>query len=167
MTIKYVFNEDRPLVLKNAKDADAQRIGEALARISNANGGRMTPKVVVEAARARNHVLHKHFEWNNDVAADHYRNDQARRIINCVRIISDERPTPAFISVADKGGVTYRSLGEVLRSPELQLAVLKRAERDLDAFTVRYRELTDICDLVSTAKAKTAEMRARLENRAQ
>jgi hypothetical protein len=172
--IRYVFNEDRPLAFKNAKKANAQKIGEALSAIGNASDGRLMPREVVKAARPTNHILHKHFEWDNEVAAQHYREDQARKIISCVRVVNESESaeqgvihtSPAFFSIADANGLSYRSLAVVMNSAELQLAVLQRAERDLEAFEKRYRDLGDICDLVREARGKAAERRTSLESRA-
>jgi hypothetical protein len=41
---------------------------------------------------------------------------------------------------------------EVRRSADLQLSLLKQAERDLISFERRYRELADICVLISSAR---------------
>lgn len=168
--IRYVFNDERPLAFKNAKKADAQKIGDALTKITNEAGGRLTPKAVVHAARDPKHILHRHFEWDNAAAAEHYRQDQARCIIKCVQIVDDakdeDKPAPAYLSISDKSGVSYRPLQAVLGSTELQLAVLQRAERDLESFERRYRDLGDICDLVREARTKATERRTSLESRA-
>jgi len=166
--IRYVFNDDQPLALKNAKDADPQKIGVALSEIAAVSGGHLKPAAVVEAARAPRHVLHKHFEWKDSVAAERYREQQARQIIRSVRIVNDDdetKPQAAYLSISDKGGVSYRPLEAVINSVDLQLQVLKQAERDLDAFERRYRDLNDICDLVKIAREKAAARRSAIENR--
>lgn len=166
--IKYIFNDDRPLTFKNAKKANPQTIGDALTKIANEAGGRLLPKSVVLAARESKHPLHKHFEWDDTVAAEHYRHDQARTLITCIKIVDDKQdrePARAFLSISDKSGVSYRPLQVVMGSTELQLAVLQRAERDLEAFEKRYRDLGDICDLVREAREKAVERRTSLESR--
>lgn len=75
--IKYVFDDEQPLAFKAAAKADPQRLGEALATIQDAHGGRLEPEHVVDAARPKNSVLHKHFEWDDAAAAEAYRKDQA------------------------------------------------------------------------------------------
>lgn len=165
--IKYVFRED-PVAILNAKKADPQKIGQALAKIAEDCGGRLTPPAVVEAARNDKSPLHRHFEWDDAKAAQSYRLDQARAIIGVIRIDDDtEEPTRAFLSVKDASGVSYRTAAEVSRSLDLQLAVLKQAERDLEAFGKRYRELEDICEDVAAAREKAKTRRAALEARAQ
>lgn len=163
-TIRYVFAEEAILAFKNAKDADPQRIGEALAEIAAASDGHLTPQAAVAAARDPRHTLHPHFEWDDEVAADAYRLDQARHLIRLIRVSDDNRDVdpPAFLSVNQgKAGVSYRTIGDVLNSVTLQDAVLKAAERDLLAFETRYQRLGDICTIVREAREKVAERRQR------
>jgi hypothetical protein len=165
--IKYVFREE-PVALLNAKKADPQKIGLALEKIAADGGGRLTPPAVVDAARNPRSPLHRHFEWDDTKAAEAYRLDQARAIIGVIRIEDDAgEPTRAFLSVRDGAGTSYRTAAEVSGSVDLQLAVLKQAERDLEAFGKRYRELQDICEDVASARAKARTRREALEARAQ
>jgi hypothetical protein len=155
--IRYVFDE--PLTIKGAKDADPQVLGEALEAVSAAHKGRLTPLGVVDAARDPKSPLHPHFEWDDAVAAEAYRCDQARAIIRAVRVddAAYSEPQRAFLSVSDRDGVSYRGLLEVSRSVDLQLAVLRSAERDLAGFQRRYHGLKEVCDLVAVAEAKVSE----------
>lgn len=162
-TIRYVFAEDSVVAIKNAKVADPQRIGEALAAVAAVADGHLTPQATVEAARDPQSPLHPHFEWDDQVAADAYRLDQARHLIRLIRVSDDTRETdpPAFMSVNEgKAGTSYRTIGDVLNSVSLQDAVLKAAERDLLAFEQRYKRLEDICDIIRSAREKIAARRA-------
>lgn len=168
-TIRYTFKEG-PIPLKNAKEADPQRIGEALAEIAAATDGHLTPRATVDAARDPRSALHPHFEWDDAAAAEAYRLDQARELIRMIRIEDDnqENDPPAFLSVNEgKAGVSYRTYGDVLGSVTLQDAVLKAAERDLKAFEDRYRRLEDICNIVREARERIAARRgSKIESRA-
>jgi transposase len=165
--IKYVFRNELPLTIKNARKADAQKIGEALHKITNAAGKR-TPHAVVEAARAEKHVLHRHFEWKDAIAAEAYRLDQARALIRCIDVVTndDEPPMRAFISITEKNGTAYHTNNEVLGNLELQVIVLRQAERDFLAYEKRLREFQDLCDAVRKAREKIAAKRAKLEDEA-
>ncbi len=155
--IKYVF-KDEPLTFKGAHKANPQKIGEALESVTTANEGRLRPAAVIEAAREKKSVLHHHFEWDDDVAANAYRVDQARTLIRSIRVEeSDDEHRPAFLSIHDASGTAYRAIAEVMSSRDLQLAILRQAGRDLDAFDKRYRELTDICDIVRGARERVGE----------
>lgn len=167
--IRYVFRDGDPLVFKAADQADPQAIGEALEEIKTRTGGELRAKDVLDAARDKKHVLHKHFEWDDKVAADRYRLDQARSIIRVIRVWDEgdaEEPVRAFLSVAADKGTVYRSVEDVKSSRDLQIAVMNRANTDLDAFMRRYRELTDVCQFVHQAKGALQKRLKNIETRA-
>lgn len=160
----YVFAADEPLRIMGAKNANPQLIGESLARIAEANNGHLTPVATVDAARDPTHALHRHFLWDDQSAAEGFRQEQARHLIRSIRIIDDNREANprAFLSIADQasGGVSYRTLGEVVGNVQLQRAVLERAERDLQAFEKRFQQLSDVCALVREARELVTQRRA-------
>lgn len=63
-----------------------ERIARALEGITRANGGRLTPELIVEAARPRRSVLHTEFDWSNESAAHKFRLEQARQLITYVTV---------------------------------------------------------------------------------
>jgi hypothetical protein len=167
--MKYSFREDEILTIKAKDKADPQKIGQALELISEKAGGKLTPPAVVEAARDKRSVLHKHFEWDDARAAESFRLDQARTLIRAIHLENTDASNGyarAFLSVREKTGTSYRSLGEVLKSTDLQMSVLEAAERDLLAFEARYKSLQDICNIVRGAREKvSARRRSKNESR--
>ena len=165
--IKYIFRE--PLTIKAGDQANPQKIGEALAKLAELANGELKPKIVVEAARSTQSVLHKHFEWDDRIAAEAHRLSQARDIIQCIRVEDEEAAqghAPAFISIADKSGTSYRTINEVKNSEHLQGIILESAERELLAFEKRYRDLNDICAKVKEARMLVTNKIRRNESRA-
>jgi hypothetical protein len=155
---RYAFNGS---VTGRVKRAGPQRIGEALEAIRVANAGELHPQAVVEGARPPESLLHRYFEWNDQKAADAYRVDQARALIRSIRVIDDDdRSRPAFVSIRADAGVAYRSIEDVLSNGDLRDRLLAQAQRDLDAWTARYRELREIVELVEPARR---ELRRRVE----
>lgn len=160
--IKYRFKEDEPLMIKAADKASPQKIGEALGKIAASGGGHLVPAAVVQAARDTKHVLHRHFEWVDKVAAEKYRLDQARSLIRCIHVESDDAESGvvrAFLSIREKTGVSYRSISDVMNSADLQQRILAQAEKDLLAFEARYQNLEDICGLIRAARERLAVRR--------
>ncbi len=167
--IKYIFRDDEPIRIKAAGLANPQIIGEALAKIAEDRKGELTPKAVVDQARDKLHPLHPHFEWNDSLAAEAYRLDQARNLIRIVRVEDDaaqDGTSRAFISVNDGDSTAYRALDEVKKSADLQVALLKQAERELQAFERRYQTLVDICDIVRMARDHIKSRVEKSESRA-
>lgn len=164
--IRYAFR-DGPVLIKAAKDADPQVIGETLASINERSGGRMPPTAVVDAARDEANPLHPHFDWDNEVAGEKWRIEQARSLIRSIVAIEDDddRPAPAFVSINDNG-TAYRAIGEVRSSADLQAKLLAAADRDLQAFQTRYRALKDVCAAVEKARDVVRRRRKATETRA-
>jgi hypothetical protein len=136
------------------KRAGAQRIGEALEAIRVAHAGSLHPQAVVQDAGDPQSVLHPYFEWNDAKAAYLHRVDQARALIRSIRVIDDgdQKSRPAFLSIRSDAGVAYRSIDDVISSADLRARLLVQAQRDLDAWTARYQELSEIVALVAPAR---------------
>jgi hypothetical protein len=167
MAFVYVFR-DRPLTIKSAKKADPQEIGAALEKIKAETKDRFNSKAIVAAARSPSHVLHKHFEWDNAVAGERYRQEQARELVRVIDIVNDGddgRKVPAFISVTEKSGTSYKTAAEVFDSVDLQVIVLRQAERDMLAYEKRLQQFADICIAVRTARGLIADRAAKLGDR--
>lgn len=161
--IKYVFKADGILSIKSADKADPQKIGAALASIAERGDGHLKPEAIVDHARDRKSVLHKHFEWDDKVAAESFRLDQARSIVRCIHVESAEAENGtarAYLSIQEASGRSYRALGDVLQSADLQAKVLAAAERDLIAFESRYKQLVDVCELIKVARERIKSRRA-------
>jgi hypothetical protein len=87
---------------------DAQTAGEELERI-RAESGKLETKEVVEAARPDEAPLHPAFEWDDGIAAERYREQQARQIIRAVQITvttadGEKRAAPAMVHITTEPG---------------------------------------------------------------
>lgn len=149
---RFGFAEGRVNALRNLGQADPQRLGEELDAIRRAHSGHLKPEDVLKRAKDRSSSMHKHFDWDDSVAAHRHRLAQARAMIRAiVRLEGEEqiREIPAFVSIrAEDNGRTYRATTEVLGSAHLRRALLKQAERDLIAFQTRYRRFEDLAKAV-------------------
>lgn len=147
--MKYVFKADEVLAFRNSKDADPQVIGEALDHVRVNAGGALHAGDVFDAARDPKNPLHAHFEWDREAAFVAHNMDIARALIRVIRVVDVEAAegnVRAFINVraADTGQHSYRTVADVRSSPDMSAVVLAAAERDLEAFLRRYRELKEI-----------------------
>ena len=167
--IRYVFDKEKVLPIKGKDKANPQKIGEELARLSAKTKGRLTPKAIVEAAKDSRNILHRHFDWEDKTAAQKWRISQAQDLVRAIHTENADTESGvarAFLSINDKDGTSYRALDEVLSSADLQSKVLAAAERDLLTFEQRYRNLTDICDLIREARHQITLRRSKHESRA-
>jgi hypothetical protein len=123
--------------------------------------GMLTPRAVVNAARNPSHPLHSRFEWNDAIAGERYRLEQARELIrtvrctfvsptsgpSTVRVFHSVPATPASLTP------TYEPLDDILADPVAHQVLVAEMRRDWAAFEARYRHLGEFVTLVGTVAA--------------
>ena len=122
--------------------ADAQVAGEMCERL--AAEGRLDAKTLVEENRPEDAPLHGEFEWDNDAAADRWREHQARHIINCLTVKVEERePIRAFFSI-ERSDPQYKHIDSIMRSKSETESLLEMALSELRAFERKYAQLEQL-----------------------
>ena len=118
-----------------------------------AEQGKLTPEELVNISRSEESPLHGMFEWDDTIAAEKYREVQARKIIRSVEVVLADSPIPqrAFQTVEHK---TYQTIESVMGSEQMRQILLNNAKRELDAFRRKYSRLTELA-LVFEAIEKT------------
>lgn len=111
-----------------------------------AEQGRLTPEELVNASRDESSPLHSMFEWDDSVAAEKYREVQARKIIRSIEVVLADRPIPqrAFQTVEPK---VYQTIERVMDSKQMREILLKNAMRELEAFERKYARLTELAQV--------------------
>ena len=131
---------------------DANEVGQELARLQAQNQG-LTPQAVVEAAKNPASPLHGGFEWDDSVAAEQYRLDQARYLLRMLVIVEGRPSNPirAYVSIRQADGPTYEDIATVLLDENLRKQALVQAYRDLEAFRRKYKDLSELADVLQAA----------------
>jgi len=129
---------------------DAQKAGTELEKITEKHG-LLTPEHVVIESKNKKAVLHKCFEWNNEIAAEKYRFRQAQDLIrNIVTVkigqVETTQPIRAFVSF--KQNKEYVSVINVLYTPELQKKMMDSAMKELETFQKKYASLNSLSELM-------------------
>ena len=138
--------------------------------------GKLTAAAVVDDARPEESVLHEDFEWRDEIAAEKYRQQQARQMISAVRIVWDEKSPPvrAYVNVRlveqdalsaademhpakDPPARCYMPLEEVLEQPQLRTQMLEDARRDAQTFRQKYNTLEAIAPIITGIDAVFGE----------
>ena len=65
---------------------DAQKVGEAIERLQKGQNDPLEPSTVVNAARDPASVMHPHFQWDDAIAAEAFREDQARDLVRSLTV---------------------------------------------------------------------------------
>lgn len=136
-------------------------VGDQLQTIYDDNGA-ITPQIVVDTARDEEHPLHDHFIWDDSVAGELYRCNQAAQMIRRVTI---RRTTPegedvitrAWVSRTEIEGHTqgeeatghYLPVGVVISSPDLRPKYEQAMEREWKALYTKYKEYQTFIAMVS------------------
>lgn len=130
----------------------ADIVRQEVTRISR-NGKRPChPRELVDVARDETHPLHGSFEWNDSVAGEAYRIEQARRMIRRVVIIDNtDAPAPEFVHVTrvDRRGNPADGYvpTRVALSCDDRSGVLADAHSQLRGIKRRFASLTELADV--------------------
>jgi len=135
---------------------DPQVAGEALEKLRKQHEGRLNPAVVVEAARDKDSPLHDQFDWDDTVAAEKWRLEQAGYLLRVIVYVRDDmpdaRPVRAFVSIREDNKETYTSVTVAMSDPVLRAQVLQQALSELRAWQRKYADLTEFAALFDTIR---------------
>lgn len=139
-------------------------IAARLRRIADDNGGRLTADAVVADAKSADSPLHDQFEWDDSIAADRYRIEQARTLIRSVRIeiTVQERTigTVAYVRDPDADRTQgYTGVTELRDDPDRAQRALHREIESAGALLERVESLAAAFDLQEEAR----DVRTRFE----
>ena len=122
----------------------AQTAGEELHRIYT-DKGQLKPADIVDESRPESAPLHPCFEWDDEVAAERYREVQAGTLIRSITVVH-ETPThkPVEVRAFVKPLETYAPIEVVINSEEQMSALLRSALAELKAFEKKYATLKQL-----------------------
>lgn len=133
---------------------NAQKVGETFEKLES--NGTLTPSAVVDASRRKNAPLHDFFEWDDEIAAEKYRETQASYLIRSIEIISHGTPTPvrAFVSVTreELPKQSYMSVERALSIEDTRESVLETALAELRAFERKYAGLKELANVIAAIR---------------
>lgn len=140
------------------RKASPQTVGEVCEQLEKSERG-LTPQALLDASRDENAPLHNEFEWDDTVAAEKWRLEQARLLIANIRIVrsNDEQERNAykergFVSTPGNKGV-YVGMQTALNQEKLRSYLLDQAKRDSQSFIAKYRrlqELAEVCEAMES-----------------
>jgi hypothetical protein len=115
--------------------------------------GKLTPSLVVDAARPKSSPLHSRFEWDNRVAGEKYREVQAGELIRSVKVRrsigdDDTEAVNAYHSVTRADGTAYEPIEEIMADEVSVQIVLRQAEREWRQMHRRYKHLAEFLKIV-------------------
>lgn len=125
--------------VKGIYKADAQRVADEI------GNDKITPQKMVEKARNEQSELHKCFEWNDTVAAEKYRLQQAKIVLSMLVFkpkTEEEQPVRIFSLTTEKS--VYQPTKQFLVQADEYQDLLKRALAELETFKRKYSTLSEL-----------------------
>lgn len=117
--------------------------------------GRLTPALVLEEARSSRHPLHARFEWDDGVAGERYRLEQAHDLISEVRVsyslsTGERRSVRGFHAVraSDVDQYDYEPIEDVLADPFKRKIVLADMQRQIGELVARYEHIGEFWQIL-------------------
>lgn len=147
-------------VMQATKEIEMKAERELLTRMARRNGGVLEIDEVLREAEDESSILHKHFEWDDSEAADLYRRQQARALIQRCKIqIVESEPVMirAFVSLPTdrENGGGYRLMSEVMTDSSMKEEMI----RDIQLTIARWNKKLHLLD------SDIAELLEQLEDR--
>lgn len=115
--------------------------------------GELTPAKVVEEARPVDHPLHSRFEWDDSVAAEAWRREQAHELIRSVRVSyvdahGHRNELRSFHAVRSGTGHVYQPVDEIVADDFATRILLQDMQREWTALKRRYERFAEFAEMV-------------------
>lgn len=126
--------------------ADAEKCYQEIISI----GESATPDQILEYAKRPDTELHKCFEWDDSVAAHHYRLQQARTVVcHLVVVPQMQNAEPQKFRLLQKTDDGYKPVKIIYQNKTEYEKLLERARGELKAFKERYHMLTELEEILA------------------
>ena len=124
--------------------ADAEKVASEIEHLENA-----TPERILDYARNEDTELHKCFEWDDAVAGENWRKQQARMIVCNLVYVDNEKKEPSKLRVFYQSEEReYKPVKFTLQKKDEYKELLERALNELHAFKEKYKMLTELDEIM-------------------
>lgn len=152
-------------------DKQAKTYGRRIDQLIAQLGRAITPEELLEDAQDLGSPMHNFFEWDDDIAAQKYRLQQARYILRCidVEIIynGDNKSTRAYVNVSDpqdqERGLVYVSVDRALSEPEMRKQLIQQAMIEAMSWKEKYKTLKELGLIFETIVVVKKELEQKLK----
>lgn len=145
---------------KNLFKVKADVAGKVFEDLESSIG--LTAENVVNISRSDDAPLHNEFEWNNDVAAEEWRKEQAANMIRNIAIVCAEVEESGTAKTVRAFYATelhhYENIKAIITNEEKKDDLLKRAINELNAFKKKYILLSELSTVFAAIDNVTKEV---------
>lgn len=117
--------------------------------------GKLTPPLVVDTARDPEHPLHDRFEWDDAIAGEKWRREQAHELIRSVKIVRKDDDGKAigpevrvYHAIRGNEGVVYEPVERITTDPFLSRLLMADMEREWKTLRTRYERFNEFWQMV-------------------
>ena len=134
----------------------AEVAGAVCQKLADSETG-LTPEALVDASRDINAPLHNEFEWDDTIAAEKYRQEQAKSIIRHLIIIRTDiqevrkSKDRSFVNTGENNHA-YVPLDKALSNEVWKNNLLKAAKADMKTFIYKYNRLAELTGVIDKMK---------------
>lgn len=157
------FNWNPRFQHRGIKPEDAHKAFEEI----RSEAGSLTPRAVVDAAKPKEHPLHPAFEWRDKVAADKYRQGQARTMVASLEVVYEQGPKEPtrYLTLETRGekntgDTKYTETHILLQDRDSRNDLLLNALRELQAFRKKYALLSELAGLIPVLDQQIEDLRS-------
>lgn len=134
----------------NNHKADPNVAGEVFRGLEASVG--LTSTNVVNASRPKEAPLHDEFEWRDDIAAERFREEQARLMIANLYIVVEKstvEPVRAFLTLerSQKQKSEFINIEAIMKDADKRNRLFDAALRELNSFRRKYSGLAEFSEL--------------------
>lgn len=127
--------------IKGLYKASAEKVYSEIKEL----GESFSPADIVEAAKDKNSELHKCFTWNDTVAAEKWRKQEARVLTaNLVIKVETSDKKTVNVRVVESTSTGYSPTAVVVKSKTDYADLLARAKAELQTFKVKYSVVEEL-----------------------
>lgn len=124
---------------------DANVAGAVCEELKNTVG--LTKESLVDASRPIDAPLHKEFEWDDKLAAEEYRKEQAGLIIRNLAVKMEEageEPVRAYFKTETGHKSVFESIQTIMAEADKRNSLLEIAIKELQSFKKKYSMLKEL-----------------------
>lgn len=132
--------------IKGLYKADAEAVYSEITAL----GDSFSPAQIVEAAKDEDTELHKCFTWDDSIAAQKYREHQARMLVAQLVIrteTSDNKPVAVRVIASTAMKNEYKPVVKMIEAEQDYTDLLARAINELKAFQQKYKTITELREI--------------------
>ena len=149
-----------------------KRLKEELEIIRAKNGGILSPEKVVEYARNKETALHKYFTWDDNVAGEAYRIQQAMGLIRRIKVnvIANLKTQEVirireYVSLPQNRPGGYSQITEVYNDDDMRLQFIESVRDEFEAFRKKLKAVSAAAFAKSEPVSREIEKQFRIAER--